>query len=150
MKTTLKINSILGKLIFEYECEENSIKKTLLSALIQGADLRRAYLQRADLQGANLQRADLQGADLRRAYLQGADLQGANLQGADLPIYSKWSMSVNEDGIIKIGCKSKSIKEWDEWFSGTDVFDTPRDHTDFKRIYANYMAYKIYYETLNS
>jgi hypothetical protein len=104
MKTKIQIKSIWGSVLFEFEKEDNSIKKTLEEAVINRADLRGAYLrgaylQRADLQGAYLrgaylrgaylQRADLQGAylrgaDLQRADLQGADLQGADLQGADL------------------------------------------------------------------
>ena len=84
MKTTVQIKTIFGKLLFEFEKENNTIKETLQEAIKQGADLQGAYLQRAYLQGADLQRAYLQGADLQGAYLQRAYLQGAYLQGADL------------------------------------------------------------------
>jgi hypothetical protein len=95
MKIKIEIkNRFTGKVLFEYEKENNTIKDTLLKAIQQDADLRCAYLQGADLRCADLQGADLrcaylQGADLRDAdlqgaYLQGADLQGADLQGADL------------------------------------------------------------------
>jgi uncharacterized protein YjbI with pentapeptide repeats len=60
------------------------IKKVLVEANPQGANLQGAYLQGADLQGAYLQGANLQGANLQGANLQGAYLQGANLQGAYL------------------------------------------------------------------
>jgi hypothetical protein len=78
-----------NKVLFEFESKDNTIKKTLLMALdegadLQDADLRGAYLQDAYLQGADLQDAYLQGAYLQGAYLQGADLRGADLQGADL------------------------------------------------------------------
>jgi hypothetical protein len=79
MKTKIKIESIWGKLLFEFEKENNSIKESLQEAKRRGADL-----QGADLQGAYLRGADLQGAYLRGAYLQGAYLQGAYLRGADL------------------------------------------------------------------
>ena len=72
MKTKIQIKTGIGSLLFEYETEDNSIKKTLEEAAKQ-----RAYLQGADLRGADLQGADLQGAYLQGAYLQGADLQGA-------------------------------------------------------------------------
>ena len=99
MKTKIQIKTVMGSLLFEFEKEDNSIKETLIEAVmrradLQGADLRGADLQGANLQGADLWGADLQGADLRGAYLQGADLQGAylwranlrrtDLQGADL------------------------------------------------------------------
>jgi hypothetical protein len=84
MKTTIQIKSIFGKLLFEFEKEDNSVKLTLIEAVKKGAYLRGAYLRGAYLQGAYLQGAYLQGADLQGAYLRGADLQGADLQGADL------------------------------------------------------------------
>jgi len=104
MKTKLSIKSIFGTLLFELDCENNSIKNTLLEATkrhadlsdadlsganlsdadLSGADLRRADLRRADLSGANLRRADLSGANLSDADLRRADLSGADLSDADL------------------------------------------------------------------
>ena len=99
MKTKINIKSIWGKLLFEYEKEDNTLKDTVIEAItkgaylhgayLRGAYLHGAYLREADLQGANLQGADLQGADLQRAdlhgaYLREADLHGANLRGANL------------------------------------------------------------------
>jgi len=89
MKTTIQIKSIFGKLLFEFEKEDNSIKETVLEALkygadLSGADLSRANLYGADLSGADLSRADLSGADLYGADLYRADLSRANLSGADL------------------------------------------------------------------
>jgi len=83
MKIEIK-NRFTLNVLFSYECEENTILKTVNEALKKDANLRSANLQGADLQDANLQGADLRGADLRGAYLQGAYLQDANLQGADL------------------------------------------------------------------
>ena len=93
MKTKIQIKCVLGKLLFEYETNDNNIKKTLKEAVKQraylgGADLRGAYLGGADLRGADLGGADLRdaylgGADLRDAYLGGADLRGADLGDAD-------------------------------------------------------------------
>ena len=83
MKIEIK-NRFTLNVLFSYECEENTILKTVNEALKKGADLQGANLQGADLQGAVLQGADLQDANLQDAYLRGADLQGAYLQGADL------------------------------------------------------------------
>ena len=79
MKTKIQIKSVFGKLLFEYESDNNTIKKTLENAVEQSADL-----QSADLRFANLQSADLQSADLRFADLRSTDLRSANLRSADL------------------------------------------------------------------
>jgi hypothetical protein len=68
-----------GSVLFEYECEDNTISKTVQEAVSKRADLRGA-----DLSGADLSGADLSGADLRSANLSGANLRSANLSGADL------------------------------------------------------------------
>jgi uncharacterized protein YjbI with pentapeptide repeats len=85
----IQIKSVFGKVIFEYEKENNNIKKTLQEAVLRVADLRGADLRRADLtgaylRGAHLTGAHLTGADLTGAHLTGADLRGAYLTGADL------------------------------------------------------------------
>ena len=77
-------NRFTGKILFEYEKVNNTIKETVVEAVKSGADLGGAYLGNAYLGGANLRGADLRGADLRGAYLRGADLRGAYLRGADL------------------------------------------------------------------
>ena len=69
MKTKIQIKSVFGSIIFEYESEDNTIKKTLEEALKQNADLRYA-----DLRYADLRNADLRYADLRYAVLRYADL----------------------------------------------------------------------------
>ena len=45
MKTKIKIESIFGKLLFEHETEDNTIKKTLEEAVKSGANLGDAYLR---------------------------------------------------------------------------------------------------------
>ena len=57
-----------GHVIFDYECEDNSISLTVIEAVKKGADL----------SDADLRDADLIGAYLRGAYLRGADLSDAN------------------------------------------------------------------------
>ena len=79
MKTKIQIKSIWGKILFEHERENNTIKDT-----VEDANLSRANLRGADLRGANLRGADLSGADLRGADLSDANLSRANLRGADL------------------------------------------------------------------
>ena len=64
MKTKIEIKSVFGKLLFEYEKENNNIKDTLIEAIKSSADL----------SGANLGGAYLRDANLGGAYLRGADL----------------------------------------------------------------------------
>ena len=73
MKIKIEIkNSWTGKVLFEYEKENNSVKDTLVEAVKNKTYLGGAYLGGADLRGADLRGADLGGADLG-----GADLGGA-------------------------------------------------------------------------
>jgi hypothetical protein len=129
----IEIKSIFGNLIFEYECEKNTIKKTV---------------EKADLSGADLSGADLLGADLSGADLRGADLSGADLRGAYLPIYCKWNHSIQDDK-IRIGCKLQTIQEWDLFFESDEVYETQRNTQEFKQIEAVYLAYKSYLTHLN-
>ena len=144
----IQIKTVSGKVIFEYEKDNNTIKDTLLEALKTGGGLTRADLTWADLRGA-----DLRGADLKWSALRGADLRGANLRGAEnkklakLPIYCKWQVSIKGEK-INIGCKSKTIEDWDKWFDSNKEYDTPRDTEEFKQIEGVYLAYRSYYQHL--
>jgi hypothetical protein len=97
MKTKLEIkNRFTGNIIFEFETENNSIKKTVQEYIKQElasgkwcadlthADLTDANLTHADLTDANLTHADLTHADLTHANLTDANLTHANLTRADL------------------------------------------------------------------
>ena len=58
MKVKIEIkNRFTGKVLFEFETENNTVKNTLVEAVKQRADLHGAYLQGADLRGADLQGA---------------------------------------------------------------------------------------------
>ena len=88
-KIKIEIKNIVGKVLFEHEQENNTIKKTLEEAVekkihFKGANLEGANLKGAYLEGANLEGANLEGANLEGAYLEGANLEGANLKGAYL------------------------------------------------------------------
>ena len=83
-KIKLQIKSVFGKLLFEYECEDNTIAKTVEKAVESSANLRSADLSYADLRSADLSYADLRSADLSYADLSYADLRSADLSSADL------------------------------------------------------------------
>ena len=170
MKIKIQIKSIFGKVLFELEKEENTIKDTVIQAVkdganldganLVGANLYGANLDGANLYGANLDGANLDGANLVRANLVGANLVGANLDGANLvgakeidkaylPIYMKWGIAIKGD-VLKIGCKEMTFNEWELWFAGKEEFSTKRGTEDFKRIQASFLAYKAYYDFLKS
>ena len=73
-----------GTVLFEHDCEGNSVRLTLELAIKSGADLSGAYLSGAYLSGADLSGANLSDAYLSRAYLIRANLSDANLSGANL------------------------------------------------------------------
>ena len=50
-------HKITGNVLFEYECEDNTVEKTLLKAIENSADLRYANLSSADLRSADLRSA---------------------------------------------------------------------------------------------
>ena len=77
-------NWITDKVIFSYDCEDNTIKKTVEEAVQRGVNLEYADLKYTDLSGADLREANLSNADLSHADLSHADLCSANLSYADL------------------------------------------------------------------
>lgn len=85
----------------------------------------------------------------KRAYLSGANLIGAYLSGAIMPIFCKWSIHGIVDGKIRIGCKTRSIEDWDKFFASDEVLTTPRNTPEFTQIRAVYESYKAYLNILN-
>ncbi len=126
----------------------------LRSANLRSADLYSANLYSADLYSANLSSADLRSADLSSANLSSANLSSANLysakniENANLTIYCKWNHSIINNK-IQIGCKEKTIEEWDLFFGSDEVFETQRNTEEFKQIQAVYESYKAYLTFLN-
>ena len=119
----------------------------LRDANLRGANLRDADLFHADLRDANLRGANLRDADLFHADLRDADLRGADLRDANLPMRCRWRVSHTEkDGVtsVSIGCKSKTVPEWDAWFAGSEEYDTPRDTGEFRQIHACYLGMRAY------
>ena len=199
MKIKIQIKSVFGKVLFELEKENNTIKETLEQAIKENANLYNANLRSANLRGANLINANLEDANLEDANLYNANLRSANLEDANLinanledanlinanlrganlinanlinanlrnanlrnanlrgaknketailPIFCKWSYGIKGDLII-IGCKQKTIEEWDIWFNSNEEYSTSRGTDEFKQIEAIYNALKSYYLTLN-
>ena len=60
---------------------------------------------------------------------------------------SKYYPLIEGDKII-IGCKTKTIAEWDEWFNGDEEFETKRGTREFQMIFAHYRATREYILTM--
>ncbi len=134
-KTKIQIKTFGGSVLFEYESEDNTKKKTLVEAArtqadlsgadLSGADLSGVYLRGAYLRGADLSRAYLRGADLSGVYLRGADLRGADLSGAKRNDYELKKTPIQILGLryevfifdkhMEIGCENHTFKEWDNF-----------------------------------
>jgi hypothetical protein len=65
-----------------------------------------------------------------------------------LPIFCKWDHSIKGNK-IQIGCKEKTIEQWDSFFESDEIYSTERNTEDFKQIQAVYEAYKAYLTFLN-
>ena len=136
MKTKIQINSTFGKLLFEFEKENNSIRSTLIEAAKINADL-----GGADLSGANLRSADLRGAELRSANLSGANLSGANLSERYIQIAcigSENRMTTYRfvDDTIWCGCFKGTLEEFEN-----RVKETHKNNPQYFREYLGFIAY---------
>ena len=98
-------------------------------------------MEGANLEGANLEGANLEGANLRCAYLEGAKSLDKITK---LPMYCKWSHGITNGNLIHIGCKKRTIDEWDKFFNSDEKLSTERGTEQFKQIQAVYEAYKAY------
>ena len=70
--------------IFSYDCEDNTIKKTVEEAVKRGVNLSYANLNGAKLSYADLSHTDLRNTNLREANLRCADIRFTNLSNANL------------------------------------------------------------------
>lgn len=82
---TIKLKNIFTKsVIFEYECENNNMKTTLLQAVKNEIDLRYCDLSNYDLRGCYLRGCDLSNSSLHNSNLRSCDLIGCDLRNCDL------------------------------------------------------------------
>ena len=107
-------NRFTGSILFEYEAENNTIKKTVGNANLNDANLRYANLRDADLRCADLSGVDLSYADLNDADLNDADLSGSNLRDADLRCANLNDADLNGTNLdftgFNLSCKTLKIK----------------------------------------
>jgi uncharacterized protein YjbI with pentapeptide repeats len=80
----IQIKSIFGKVLFEYEKEDNTLKDTILEAIKNKISLSYANMSDADMRGANMSYANMSDADMRGANMSYANMRGANMSDADM------------------------------------------------------------------
>jgi len=85
MKVKIEIkNRFTGKVLFEFETENNTIQKTVEEAIKSGCDLSGCDLSFSNLRGCNLSFSNLSGCDLSFSDLRGCNLSGCDLSFSDL------------------------------------------------------------------
>ena len=112
-KIKIQIKSIFGGVLFEYECEDNTIAKTVTEAVKSSADLSSADLSSANLRSANLSYADLSSANLSSANLRSADLSSADLSSADLSSANLSSADLSYANLRSANLRSANLSSAD-------------------------------------
>jgi hypothetical protein len=59
---------------------------------------------------------------------------GTWVAGYQAPVRCKWSVRITPDYQVKVGCKVKTIEEWEAWLDSDEEFETPRSSPEFARI----------------
>ena len=142
----IEIKSISGKVLFEYDCEDNTIRKTLEQAIKNSADLRFADLRSTDLSSADLSSADLRFANLSSADLSSAKLRSANLSYAKLDkryiqvtrIGSAKRITTYcfDDDIIWCGCFTGGLEQFE-----AQVNETHKGNEQYLKEYLGFINY---------
>ena len=93
---------------------------------------------------------EFRGGEFLGGYFLGGYFRGGYFLGGVMIPNCKWVYGFQADGRIKLGCKVKTIEEWDAWFASDEVYTTPRGTDAFKRIEACYKVAKLYAELVGS
>ena len=116
MKTKIQIKSGIGKVLFEYESENNTIKEAVENANLRGANLSDANLRGAILSGANLSYANLRGANLSYANLSYVKIKAARFIHGLYKYNVAVIIDMNDIKWVKLGCYLRKLTEWEEDF----------------------------------
>ena len=117
----VEIKSIFGNVLFEYDCEDNTIRKTLEQAIKSGTNLRYADLSSADLSYANLS-----SADLNKRYIQIACIGSAK----------RMTTYCFDDDIIWCGCFTGSLEQFE-----AQVNETHKGNEQYLKEYLGFINY---------
>ncbi len=133
MKTKIEIKSWLtGSVLFEYECEDNTVKTTLLEAIKSYANLRYANLRSADLSYADLSSANLRyGVNLSEAKTDKRYIQIGCIGSS-----KRMTTYCFEDDIVWCGCFKGTLEEFE-----TKCKETHKDNEQYLKEYIGAINY---------
>ena len=120
-KIKIQIKSIFGGVLFEYECEDNTIAKTVTEAVKSSADL-----SSADLSSANLSSANLSYAKTDKRYIQIGCIGSSK----------RVTTYCFEDDQITCGCFTGTLKEFE-----TQCNKTHKDNKQYLNEYLGAIKY---------
>ena len=130
-KIKIQIKSIFGGVLFEYECEDNTIAKTVTEAVKSSADL-----SSADLSSANLRSANLSSANLSSANLSYAKTDKRYIQIGCIGSSKRVTTYCFEDDQITCGCFTGTLKEFE-----TQCNKTHKDNKQYLNEYLGAIKY---------
>ena len=110
----------------------------------RGGEFRGGYFRGGEFLGGEFRGGEFLGGEFLGGYFLGGEFLGGEFRGGVMCIYSKWFVGLTFEDKVRIGCKTKTFKEWDAWFKGKEEYSTKRNTPEFKRIYAHYVAIKAY------
>ena len=139
MKIKITIKSIFGKVLFECEKENNTIKDALEEAYLSGANLSRAYLSGADLSGADLNKFKylFQIIPMEGSFIAWKKLANNCLAKIEIPSKSPRTFSV-----IGRKCRAKYVKTlkiWNE--TGKEIKEMNGTHDCYTLYKVNRLTY---------
>ena len=123
-------NRFTGKIIFEYEKENNTISETIKEFIkkeiesgksncdLSNSNLRNCDLSNCDLRNCNLSNCDLSNSNLRNCDLSNCDLRNSNLRKRYIQIASigskkRMTTYCYEDDVIWCGCFKGSLEDFE-------------------------------------
>jgi Pentapeptide repeats (9 copies)/Pentapeptide repeats (8 copies) len=115
-------------------------------ARFNGARFNDASFNGASFNGASFNDARFNYASFNGARFNGASFNDASFNGASsfsTNPFCKWRVHGKGD-TISIGCKTKTVAEWDAFFAGTETYQTDRKSPEFLRILACYLAQRAW------
>ena len=134
---------------------ENANVEVLSSGWViwYGGHFRGGNFLGGDFRGGDFLGGDFLGGDFLGGNFLGGNFLGGNFRGGDfrggvMMPHCKWVYGTEPNGNIKIGCKSKTESEWEQWFASDCEYVTKRNTDDFKKIRACFEATKAYLKAL--
>lgn len=121
MKTKIEIKSVSGKVLFEYQTENNTIAKTVTKAVQESENLRYA-----DLSSAILRSANLSSAKLDKRYIQVSCIGSSK----------RMTTYCLDDDVIMCGCFTGTLEQFEN-----QVKSTHKNNEQYLKEYLGFITY---------